>query len=104
MDLEGPEMHYFIHNIYDAAVSLGVAGPDLVTHVGDAISIGIALDNVFNKRCSPAEQIVPGQGKELQSVCSDVGYVIHHHLLSALPTHLFFLSPSFAFLDEYLPR
>ena len=75
MDLRAPEMHYFIHNIYDAAVSLGVAGPDLVTHVGDAISIGIALDNIFNKRCSPQEEIVPGQGKALQSICSDPGYV-----------------------------
>ena len=73
MDLRGPEMHYFIHNVYDAAVSLGVAGPDLVTHVGDAISIGIALDNIFNKRCSPRQVVVPGQPSELQSICSDPG-------------------------------
>lgn len=71
MDLKGPEMHYFIHNIYDAAVSLGVAGPDLVTHVGDAISIGIALDNIFNKRCSPAQKIAPYQASELQAMCGD---------------------------------
>ncbi|KAL6720642.1 hypothetical protein ACLMJK_002567 [Lecanora helva] len=71
MDLKGPEMHYFIHNIYDAAVSLGVAGPDLVTHVGDAISIGIALDNVFNKKCSPRQKIAAYQGAELQSMCGD---------------------------------
>jgi len=71
MDLRGPEMHYFIHNIYDAAVSLGVAGPDLVTHVGDAISIGIALDNIFNKRCSPAQKVAPYQPAELQSMCGD---------------------------------
>jgi len=73
MDLPAPAMHYFIHNIYDAAVSLGVAGPDLVTHVGDAISIGIALDNIFNKRCSPAQKIAPYQPAELQDVCGDKG-------------------------------
>ena len=71
MDLPAPSIHYFIHNVYDAAVSLGVAGPDLVTHVGDAISIGIALDNVFNKRCSPPQQVVPYQSVEPQSICGD---------------------------------
>ena len=71
MDLPAPDMHYFIHNIYDAAVSLGVQGPDLVTHVGDAISIGIALDNVFNKRCSPKQQVATYQSSELQSMCGD---------------------------------
>lgn len=76
MDLPSPAMHYFIHNIYDAAVSLGVAGPDLVTHVGDAISIGIGLDNIFNKKCSPAQQIAPYQPSELQSMCGDNASVI----------------------------
>ena len=71
MDLPSPSMHYFIHNIYDAAVSLGVAGPDLVTHVGDAISIGIGLDNIFNKKCSPAQKISPYQPSQLQSMCGD---------------------------------
>ncbi|CAF9929280.1 MAG: hypothetical protein ALECFALPRED_004290 [Alectoria fallacina] len=71
MDLPAPDMHYFIHNIYDAAVSLGVQGPDLVTHVGDAISIGIALDNVFNKRCSPKQQVATYQSSELQAMCGD---------------------------------
>ena len=72
MDLPAPDMHYFIHNIYDAAVSLGVAGPDLVTHVGDAISIGIALDNIFNKRCSPKQKIAEYQPSELQAMCGDL--------------------------------
>ncbi len=71
MDLPAPSMHYFIHTIYDAAVSLGVAGPDLTTHVGDAISIGIALDNIFNKKCSPAQKIAPYQPSELQAMCGD---------------------------------
>lgn len=71
MNLPSPHMHYFIHNIYDAAVSLGVAGPDLVTHVGDAISIGIGLDNIFNKKCSPPQQVAPYQKSELQGICGD---------------------------------
>ena len=72
MDLKAPEMHYFIHNIYDAALTLGVAGPDLVSHVGDAISIGVGLDNVFNKRCSPPVKIGGGKAA-LQDMCGDVG-------------------------------
>lgn len=71
MDLKAPEIHYFIHSIYDAALTLGVEGPDLITHVGDAISIGVGIDNVFNKRCSPKQKIAPYQPSELQSVCHD---------------------------------
>ncbi len=71
MDIKAPEMHYFIHNIYDAALSLGVAGPNLITHVGDAISIGVGIDNVFNKKCSPPQKIAPYQPAGLQGICSD---------------------------------
>ena len=70
MALKAPEMHYFIHNIYDAALTLGVAGPNLITHVGDAISIGVGLDNVFNKKCSPSQSILGGKSG-LQSICGD---------------------------------
>ncbi|KAL9604617.1 MAG: hypothetical protein Q9219_000337 [cf. Caloplaca sp. 3 TL-2023] len=73
MDLTAPEMHYFIHNVYDAALTLGVQGPDLVTHVGDAISIGVGLDNVFNKQCSPPIQVAPYQTSALQNMCGDGG-------------------------------
>lgn len=71
MDLKAPEMHYFIHNIYDAALTLGVEGPDLVTHVGDAISIGVGLDNIFNKKCSPPQKVAAYQPSEPQSMCHD---------------------------------
>ncbi|KAL8840747.1 MAG: hypothetical protein Q9170_001185 [Blastenia crenularia] len=73
MDLTGPQMHYFIHNIYDAALTLGVQGPDLVTHVGDAISIGVGLDNVFNKKCAPPVKVAAYQGSALQGMCGDEG-------------------------------
>ncbi|KAL8783772.1 MAG: hypothetical protein Q9213_004388 [Squamulea squamosa] len=71
MDLTGPEMHYFIHNIYDAALTLGVEGPDLVTHVGDAISIGVGLDNIFLKKCSPPQKVASYQEAALQDICGD---------------------------------
>ncbi|KAL9004643.1 MAG: hypothetical protein Q9188_002534 [Gyalolechia gomerana] len=71
MDLSAPEMHYFIHNIYDAALTLGIAGPDLVTHVGDAISIGVGLDNVFNKKCAPPVRVAGYQESALQGICGD---------------------------------
>ncbi|KAL8715832.1 MAG: hypothetical protein Q9220_000499 [cf. Caloplaca sp. 1 TL-2023] len=73
MDLKAPEMHYFIHNVYDAALTLGVQGPDLVTHVGDAISIGVGLDNVFNKKCAPPTQVASYQPAALQDMCGDDG-------------------------------
>ena len=76
MDLKAPEMHYFIHNIYDAALTLGVAGPDLVTHVGDAISIGVGLDNIFNKKCSPPQKVATYQPSAPQSMCHDNAYVL----------------------------
>ena len=71
MDLPAPEMHYFIHNIYDSALTLGVQGPDLITHVGDAISIGVGLDNIFNKQCSPPQVVAPYQPAALQDMCSN---------------------------------
>ena len=81
MDLKAPEMHYFIHNIYDAALTLGVAGPDLITHVGDAISIGVGLDNIFNKKCSPPQKVATYQPSAPQSMCHDNTYVLFLPLL-----------------------
>ena len=56
----------------DATTTIGGLPPtDNVSHEGDSISIGIALDNVFNKRCSPAKQVVPYQVAMVQDMCSD---------------------------------
>ena len=71
MDLPSNHVHYFIHNIVDSATSRGVTLADQVTHVGDGISIGIALDNIFNKRCPPAQKVVASQPAELQGICAD---------------------------------
>ncbi|MDI1492849.1 MAG: hypothetical protein OHK93_004632 [Ramalina farinacea] len=72
MDLPAVSIHYFIHSIVDAATTIGgMPGADTVTHLGDSISIGIALDNVFNKRCSPAKQVVPNSVAMPQDMCAD---------------------------------
>ena len=62
MDLYGVEVHYFIHNIYDSALSSGITQPD-------GIVIGTALDNMFNKICSPQKVIAPYQPAEYQGIC-----------------------------------
>ncbi len=64
MDLPAVPMHYFIHNIYDSALTSGVSQPD-------GIIIGTALDNMFNKLCSPPKTIAPYQPAELQNMCTD---------------------------------
>ena len=72
MDLPAVSIHYFIHSIVDATTTIGgLPDADTVTHEGDSISIGIALDNVFNKRCSPVRQVVPYQVAMVQDMCSD---------------------------------
>lgn len=72
MDLPSVYIHYFIHSIVNAATSLGLPEADTVTHVGDGISIGIALDNIFNKRCSPPQPVLTYQPAALQNMCADV--------------------------------
>ena len=72
MDLPSEFIHYFIHNIVDSSTTVGgVTLADIVTHLGDGISIGVALDNIFNKKCSPSQKVIPYQGVEPQSMCSD---------------------------------
>ncbi|KAI9813317.1 MAG: hypothetical protein M1827_004259 [Pycnora praestabilis] len=73
MDLRAPEMHYFIHNIYDAFLSM-TGDTDAI--VADGINIGTALDNIFNKLCSPAQVVIPSQGAQLQNMCLDQTYVL----------------------------
>jgi len=64
MGLKSVEMHYFIHNIYDSALSSNVSQPD-------GIIIGTALDNMFNKLCAPPKVISSNQPAELQNMCLD---------------------------------
>lgn len=64
MDAEGPEMHYFIHNLYDSLVNTGVS-------VDDGIVFGTAIDNLFNKLCAPPRQIATYQPAGAQNICLD---------------------------------
>lgn len=51
MDFQITQIHYFIHNIFDPANAVRIPKGDFVTF-GPGVTIGIALDNLFNKRCS----------------------------------------------------
>lgn len=64
MNLNLAENTYFITQVGMAAASFGVAEAD-VTAVGEAL-IGL-----FNARCAPPTEVIPGQGPQLQSICTD---------------------------------
>ncbi|KAM0327434.1 hypothetical protein ACHAQA_005720 [Verticillium albo-atrum] len=63
MNLDSSEMGYFIQQVALAAESFGVAKEDIAV-------VGKALTELFNFKCLPAAEILPGAGKELQSICS----------------------------------
>ena len=44
------EIHYFIHNIFDAANSVGASNASF-SDLDPGVTISISLDNLFNKRC-----------------------------------------------------
>ena len=72
MDLTNNEMHYFIHNIFDGALAVGIPAGELsATALGPGYLLGLALGNLFNKRCSPSKVIASYQPAELQSMCMD---------------------------------
>ncbi|RNJ55423.1 hypothetical protein D7B24_008561 [Verticillium nonalfalfae] len=62
MDLDPSEMGYFIQQVALAAESFGVAKDDIT-------AVGKALTDLFNFKCLPAAEVIPGQGKQLQSIC-----------------------------------
>jgi hypothetical protein len=64
MDLNPYEMGYFIEQVAMAAASFGVAEDDLT-------AVGMALNSLFNYRCSPETTVIPAQGAQLQSICID---------------------------------
>lgn len=64
MDLNLAETTYFVQQVGMAAASFGVAEAD-VTAVGES------LTKLFNVRCGPPTEVIPGQGKQLQSICID---------------------------------
>lgn len=64
MNLSNAEMTYFITQVGMAAASFGVADSDVQ-------AVGEALMSTFNMRCSPAAEVIPGQGPQLQAICTD---------------------------------
>lgn len=63
MNLEPNEVGYFITQVVDAALSFGVAAEDLEP-------VGKAPNMLFGYRCAPPMTVIPGQGAQLQSICS----------------------------------
>lgn len=64
MDLNLAETTYFIQQVGMAAASFGVADADVE-------AVGKSLNMLFNVRCGPPTEVIPGQGKQLQSICID---------------------------------
>lgn len=64
MDLSDAEVGYFISQVAMAAASFGVADSDLT-------AVGMALNSLFGVRCAPAMTVIPAQGAQLQSICTD---------------------------------
>ena len=64
MDLSDAEVGYFISQVAMAAASFGVADSDLT-------AVGTALNGLFGVRCAPNTTVIPAQGPQLQSICTD---------------------------------
>lgn len=64
MHLGYGEVTYFIEQVGMSAASFGVASEDVML-------VGTALMNAFGYRCEPPMTIVPAQGPQLQSICTD---------------------------------
>lgn len=64
MNLDHAQMTYFIQQVGLAAKSFGVSDADIMT-------AATSLNNAFNYRCSPPTEIIPEQGKQLQSMCTN---------------------------------
>jgi hypothetical protein len=65
MDLSYAEVGYFITQVALSAASFGVAQSDLQI-------VGTALGSIFDVRCAPATIVIPAQGAQLQSICTDM--------------------------------
>lgn len=62
MALDVHQNGYFISQVAASAAYYGVAADDIK-------AVGMALNTVFNQKCSPPYEVVPGSGKSLQSIC-----------------------------------
>lgn len=64
MVLDPAQMGYFITQVGLSAASFGVAKSDIdyVAH---------ALEKLFDYRCAPKTTVIPAQGPQYQSICTD---------------------------------
>lgn len=62
MALNNAQVQYFIEQVGLSATSFGVTEDD-------AKAVGSSLNKAFGYKCAPAAEIIPGQGKQLQSIC-----------------------------------
>src|SRR5579859_766901 len=58
MNLIKPELDYFITQVGLSAASFGVA-------TSDVLAVGMALNDIFNQRCSPHAAVIPAQAAQL---------------------------------------
>ncbi len=65
MDLSYAQVGYFITQVALSAASFGVAESDLKI-------VGEALGSIFDVRCAPPTVVVPANGAQLQSICTDM--------------------------------
>jgi hypothetical protein len=64
MVLDPNQMAYFITQVGLAAASFGVAESDIT-------AVATALTKLFDYRCSPKTTVIPAQGPDFQSICTD---------------------------------
>lgn len=62
--LDPNQVGYFIEQVGLSAASFGVAKSDVA-------AVGQALEKLFDYRCAPKTTVVPAQGPQYQSVCTD---------------------------------
>lgn len=64
MVLDPYQTGYFIEQVGLSAASFGVAKSDIN-------AVAAALEKMFNYRCAPKTTVIPAQGPQFQSVCTD---------------------------------
>lgn len=64
MVLDPFQIGYFIEQVGYAAASFGVAKADIE-------AVAYAINDLFDNRCGPKTAVIPAQGPQFQSICTD---------------------------------
>lgn len=79
MVLDPYQMGYFIEQVAYSAASFGVAKADIE-------AVGYALNDLFDYRCAPKTAVIPAQGPQYQSICTDKSCPLaNNHTCAAQP-------------------